>query len=83
MPLALIYWTGNKLEFCDMWAVRRELHFDSNLDLMPLNLGTRRLAESKAMFAQFQDQIAKVHMLSVLFGPFLRRSNVKTRRTER
>jgi hypothetical protein len=73
VPLALVYWTSDGLQFVDMWAVRRGLlHPDSlsgfsfqrdplkaeDLSSFAFLARTRRLVEAHAMCAQFQQHLA-------------------------
>lgn len=53
VPLALIYWTPNGIQFVDIWAARRRLTRDD-----------RRVSEAEAMLFQFED-----HMQSLLADP--------------
>jgi hypothetical protein len=73
VPLALVYWTSDGLQFVDTWAVRRGLlHPDSlsgfsfqrdplkaeDLSSFAFLARTRRLVEAHAMCAQFQQHLA-------------------------
>jgi hypothetical protein len=68
VPLALLYWTLDGLQFVDRWAVRRRTTADAwpvreapETAILParwsLLLGDRRLSEAEAMFLQFAEQI--------------------------
>jgi hypothetical protein len=57
VPLALLYWTAQGLQFVDMWAVRRRLIQPLVEVLWPLHVGPRRVAEAEAIFLQFQQQL--------------------------
>jgi hypothetical protein len=75
VPLAILLWTVGGIQFVDMWATRREVlepdalsGFSFRRDpLDPANLSSfafvarrRRLTESSAMCAQFQQHLADV-----------------------
>ncbi len=61
VPLALLLWTVNDgLIFVDIWSVRRRLTKASLSERWNVIMGDRRLAESEAMFLQFQDQLAEI-----------------------
>jgi len=75
VPLAVLFWTAGGIQFIDMWAARRELlepdalsGFSFQRDpLKPEGLSffgfvarRRRLVESHAMCAQFQQHLADV-----------------------
>jgi hypothetical protein len=57
VPLALIYWTTNGVQFLDMWSVRRRPVPRTPSAIWPLLVGEERLAEAEATFLQFQEQI--------------------------
>lgn len=58
VPLTLIYWTTNGIQFVDMWSVRRRaIPKATSLTWVPL-VGQRRLAEAEAAFLQFQEHLA-------------------------
>ncbi len=60
LPLALIYWTGNGLEFVDCWAVRRRpIALPLSTDWPSLS-GQRLRAENEARLFQFQDHLASL-----------------------
>lgn len=56
VPLAVINWTSNGLEFVEMWAVRRRLAKSNGEDWTQL-IDDRRLSETEAMIKQFADHI--------------------------
>ncbi len=59
VPLGLLFFTGSaKLEFIDLWAVRRPLSRTS--EPFASLVDERRLAVGQAMFQQFQTQIAEL-----------------------
>jgi len=75
VPLALVFWTSEGIQFVDMWSVRRQLVAPDALSgfsfqrdpLNPNELSSfafvarrRRLVESHAMCAQFQEQLGDV-----------------------
>lgn len=57
VPLALLYWTSDKLSFLDMWSVRRKRIPMSPAGNWHLFLGKRNPAESEACFLQFQEHL--------------------------
>jgi hypothetical protein len=58
VPLAAIYFTGvSRIEFIDNWAAKRPLHHRETHGLAAL-VQNRRPAVGRAMFLQFQAQIA-------------------------
>jgi hypothetical protein len=72
VPLALLYWTSDRVRFVDMWSVRRRAHgvrfFDPRapadqsgtaFEYLPLDvlLGARRKREAEATWLQFQEHI--------------------------
>lgn len=60
VPLAVLRWSGNHLQFCDMWSVRRPLMpFLPSLSF-PDALSARRSAELFAIFQQFHEQIREL-----------------------
>jgi hypothetical protein len=75
VPLALIYWTADGLQFVDMWAVRRKLLAPDalsgfaftrdplkgdDLSSFAFIARRRRLVEAHAMCAQFEQHLADV-----------------------
>jgi hypothetical protein len=60
VPLAVIYWTLDGIQFIDMWSVRRRLTEQAAVRSWPLLFSDRRLSETDAMIQQFQDQIEAV-----------------------
>ena len=57
VPLAIMYWTQQGIQFVDMWSVRRPVFPTAASEDWPIFTGRRRAAEGMAMFLQFQDQI--------------------------
>ena len=57
VPLALLRWTTQGLEFVDPWAVRRRLTAPQAASAWPQFAGERRQAEAEAMLLQFEDEI--------------------------
>jgi hypothetical protein len=60
VPLALVCWRGNGVEFLDNWSVRRRLASPMTADRWPVLSSGRRRAEAKATLFQFQEQLASV-----------------------
>ena len=60
VPLALVCWRGNGVEFLDNWAVRRRLASPVTANRWPTLSGGRRVSEAEAMLFQFQEQLASV-----------------------
>jgi hypothetical protein len=60
VPLALVYWTQQGIQFVDMWSVRRPVFPAVASETWPLSSGRRRLVEGLAMFLQFQNQISNL-----------------------
>lgn len=58
VPLAILYWTMQGVQFIDMWSVRRPVFAATASEFWPVFSGRRRTVEGLAMFLQFQDQIA-------------------------
>lgn len=62
VPLAVLYWTDDGLNFIDMWSVRRRITTPATDSVWgPLN-SNRRVAEAEAMFMQFQAQIESLRL---------------------
>lgn len=57
VPLALLYWTTDGIQFVDVWAVRRALLAPDALTGLTFSARRRRLIEAQAMCAQFQQQL--------------------------
>lgn len=56
VPLGLLYWASDRIEFVDVWSVRRRVH---RLDPhRPAPATDRRRAEGEAALYQFQDHVA-------------------------
>jgi hypothetical protein len=58
VPLAIISWSGNGLEFVDMWSVRRRVTRSNDASDWTRLLSDRRTSETEAMIRQFADHIA-------------------------
>jgi hypothetical protein len=57
VPLALLYWTTQGVQFLDMWPVRRRLAQRATTDDLPVLVGERRASEAEARLAQFDEHI--------------------------
>jgi hypothetical protein len=57
VPLAIIYWTTDGIQFVDMWAVRRRPTRRAMFERWSPLLDDRRASEGEATFQQFQNQI--------------------------
>jgi hypothetical protein len=57
VPLALVFWAENGIEFADMWSVRRGVHVPTAVNAPPFPAMNRRTAEAEAAFFQFRDQL--------------------------
>ncbi len=57
VPLAIINWTSNGLEFVEMWSVRRRLTKKNDAENWTQLSSDRRMSETEAMVEQFADQI--------------------------
>jgi hypothetical protein len=57
VPLASLYWTLGKLQFVDMWSVRRRPAPAPTSDEWPALLGPQRAAVAEAVALQFQEHI--------------------------
>ncbi len=57
VPLAVINWTSNGLEFVEMWAVRRRLTKINDANDWTQLFSDRRLGETEAMIQQFAEDI--------------------------
>ena len=58
VPLAIISWTGDGLEFVEMWAVRRRVTKINDAKDWTQIFSDRRLSETEAMIQQFAEHIA-------------------------
>ncbi|MBN1611438.1 MAG: hypothetical protein JW940_32695 [Polyangiaceae bacterium] len=58
VPLALVYWTKQGLQFVDTWAVRRPLVPPERSSTWVRPMSLRREAEGHAALLQFQQQLA-------------------------
>ena len=56
VPLGLLYWSSDRIEFVDVWSVRRRVHRPD--PQQPLPATARRRAETEAAIYQFQDHLA-------------------------
>ena len=56
VPLGLLYWSSDRIEFVDVWSVRRRVHRPD--PQQPLPATARRRAETEAAIYQFQDHVA-------------------------
>jgi len=57
VPLALLYWTVQGVQFLDRWSVRRRPVPPLLTTTWPLPFSRRRHAEAEADFLQFQEQV--------------------------
>jgi hypothetical protein len=57
VPLAILYWTANGIQFVDMWSARRRPTRRATFDRWSPILDDRRASEGEATFQQFQNQI--------------------------
>jgi hypothetical protein len=57
VPLAVLYWTDDGINFIDIWSVRRRITAPATAIRWPTLFADRRCAEAEAMCLQFQDQI--------------------------
>lgn len=57
VPLALLNWTSDGLEFVEMWAVRRRVSRRNDDENWTRLTTDRRLSETEAMMRQFAEQI--------------------------
>jgi hypothetical protein len=57
VPLAVVYWTADGIQFVDVWSVRRCVTAPCVTGRWALVAGERRRSEATAMFLQFQDHI--------------------------
>jgi hypothetical protein len=60
VPLALVSWLDEGIQFVDMWSVRRRIIKPSANGDWDYTIGDRRRAEAEAMILQFQEQIEVV-----------------------
>ncbi len=56
VPLGLLYWGRDRIEFVDPWSVRRRIHRPT--PNRPAPATARRRAETEAAIYQFQDHVA-------------------------
>ncbi len=57
VPLALLYWTKQGVQFLDLWSVRRRPTPPTVSNTWPLPLSPRRSLEAEAAWLQFQAQV--------------------------
>lgn len=60
LPLAVFYYQNKRIEFVDMWAVRRRIVQPYTPNKWHIVSSDRRKAEGEARFYQFQEQIAQI-----------------------
>ena len=60
VPLAIIYWSLQGIQFLDMWSVRRPVFPAAASEEWPVFSGRRRTAEGLSMFLQFQEHMNDV-----------------------
>jgi len=60
VPLALLYWTNQGVQFLDRWSVRRHPVPPPLTTTWPLLLSRRRRSEAEAMFLQFEEQLKSI-----------------------
>ncbi len=60
VPLGLVSWRDEGIQFVDMWSVRRRIIKPSANGEWDYTIGDRRRAEGEAMVLQFQEQIKEV-----------------------
>jgi hypothetical protein len=60
VPLAVLYWTDDGINFIDMWSVRRRVSKPSPLAHWNALLNDRQTSEGEARFQQFADEINDV-----------------------
>jgi len=60
IPISVIYWTLEGIQYIDMWSVRRRLAKPGASHSWPLLFSDRRTSETDAMIQQFQDQIETI-----------------------
>lgn len=63
VPLAVLYWTDDGINFIDMWSVRRRIFGYAADAGWPLVTSERRTCEGEAMFLQFQAQVNDLMLL--------------------
>jgi hypothetical protein len=72
VPLALIYWTADGIQFVDMWSARRRPTRRAVFERWSPLLDDRRASEGEATFQQFQNQIE--YLLATETSPHLIRA---------
>jgi hypothetical protein len=58
VPLALLDWTLQGVQYLDRWSVRRRVVARPTTSEWPLPFSARRRSEAEAVFLQFQEQLA-------------------------
>lgn len=58
VPLGLFYWARDRIQFVDVWSVRRRVHGPD--PQRPAHATAPRRAETEAAIYQFQDQVANL-----------------------
>jgi hypothetical protein len=72
VPLALLHWGPEGIDWLDMWAVRRRVAPVLSGSPWDALVGPRRQAEAEAIFLQFQDDLAAYRESSDVAVPALR-----------
>jgi hypothetical protein len=62
VPLAIINWTKDGLQFVEMWAVRRRVTKRNDQEDWTQLISDRRVSETEAMMRQFADQIERLQI---------------------
>jgi hypothetical protein len=60
VPLALVHWTGQGLQFVDQWSVRRRIARPSGAPAWSSVLGDAELGMGEAMVLQFAEHVEKL-----------------------
>jgi hypothetical protein len=71
VPLALLFWTTNGIQFVDMWSARRRVIEPAADQDWRTFVGDRRAAEAEAMFLQFQDELDGIRANESNLGAFV------------
>ncbi|MFL6227737.1 MAG: hypothetical protein ACJ741_03045 [Pyrinomonadaceae bacterium] len=77
VPLALVYWSKNGIEFVDPWAVRRRVTRAARADRWSQVVDERRASEGEARFRQFQDQLEALRDAGVSVAGVRARDNFR------
>lgn len=67
VPLAVVYWSANGIEFADAWSVRRRPTRAGSFDRWSPLADERRISEGEAAFQQFQQHAED--LLATAFAP--------------